>query len=520
MPFEPVHFLLVDDLEENLVALEALLRRDGLVMLKARSGPEALELLLHYDVALAFVDIQMPSMDGFELAEFMRGKEKTKSVPIIFLTAGADDTQRRFRGYEAGAVDFLQKPVEPDIIRSKADVFFELHRRRQEIMHQRDALEIATREAQQYAQALQEADRRKDEFMATLAHELRNPLAPIRNGLSILRAQPVGHKADQVRDIMDRQLSHMVRLIDDLLDMSRISKGKIELRRDKVNLNSAIQMAIELTKPNIDEHEHNFQTDVTSNDIWVEGDLTRLGQVIGNILNNAARYTPNGGEISLSAIQDGDMAIISITDNGIGIPLDMQDEIFSLFTQVDRRLEKAQGGLGIGLALSKSLVELHGGRITVSSEGANRGSTFAVHLPVTAAPKQAAPDEQTPLRSAIPDRRILIVDDNVASAQTTGWMLEELGYSYALTHSGPEAFSLAKEMKPDAILLDIGLPGMSGYDVCRELRKDPQFKHTTIIAQTGWGQKKDRDMAHEAGFNHYLVKPLSLDDIADALAAA
>src|ERR1700744_6322893 len=211
----PVHFLLVDDLQENLLSLEALLRRGGLVLLKARSGDQALELLLTHDVALALIDVQMPGLNGFELAELMRGNERTRRVPIIFLTAGSADTQRRFRGYEAGAVDFLNKPIEPDVLRSKADVFFELHRQRQQIAAQRDELRAQ-------AEALREADRRKDEFLATLAHELRNPLAPIRNGLHILRMAPMGEAAEKVREMMDRQLTHLVHLIDDLLDVSRV----------------------------------------------------------------------------------------------------------------------------------------------------------------------------------------------------------------------------------------------------------------------------------------------------------
>src|ERR1700743_838656 len=226
-PMPPVHFLLVDDLPENLLSLDALLRREGLVLLKARSGDEALELLLQHDVALALVDVQMPGLNGFELAELMRGNERTRRIPIIFVTAGSADSQRRFRGYEAGAVDFIQKPIEPDILRSKADVFFELYRQKQQIAAQRDELE-------NQAEALQEADRRKDEFLATLAHELRNPLAPFRHGLDILRKSPDSEDARAIREMMDRQLVHLVRLIDDLLDVSRVSRGKIELRKQTI----------------------------------------------------------------------------------------------------------------------------------------------------------------------------------------------------------------------------------------------------------------------------------------------
>jgi signal transduction histidine kinase len=526
MPYEPVHFLLVDDLEENLLALEALLRRDGLTLLKARSGPEALELLLQYDAALALVDVQMPGMSGFELAEFMRGTERTKSVPIIFLTAGSADQQRRFRGYEAGAMDFLQKPIEPDILRSKADVFFELHRRRQELARQRDELKAATEEnarlleeSRRYAEALKEADQRKDEFLATLAHELRNPLAPIRNGLEILRRNPTGETADNVRDMMDRQLAHMVRLIDDLLDMSRVSKGKIELRKEKTSLQSIIQSSLETSRPHIEEGRHELILDMPDEPIWVDADITRLGQVVGNLLNNAAKYTPEGGKIRLLARAENDRAIVKVIDNGVGIPDHMRAKIFELFTQVKSSLEQSQGGLGIGLALVRHLVGMHGGTVHVESAGQNQGSTFTIHLPL-ADPIELSEQKQISNgeNGEIKDLRILVVDDNVASAKTTGWMLELIGCQASLAHDGPQALDVATTLQPDVILLDIGLPGMNGYEVCRELRRNSLFENTLIIAQTGWGQKRDREMAREAGFNHHLVKPLNIDDISALLA--
>jgi signal transduction histidine kinase len=514
MAFSPVHFLLVDDLEENLTALEALLRREGLVILKARSGPEALELLLQHDIALALVDVQMPGMDGFELAEFMRGKERTKGVPIIFLTAGSADKQRRFRGYEAGAVDFLQKPVDTDIIKSKADVFYELYRRRLEVAHQRDELEIATQEAKKYSAALKEADQRKDEFLATLAHELRNPLAPIRNGLEILRVHPVGEKSEEVRVMIDRQLSHMVRLIDDLLDMSRISKGKIYLRKERMNLNDAVGSALESARPHIDNNGHALTVDVPEKPIWIDGDLTRVSQIIGNLLNNAARYTPPGGEIKLTARAEKGQAVIKVSDNGIGIPRDSIEKIFDLFTQVNIDTQEAQNGLGIGLALSRHLVHLHGGAIQAESDGSGKGSAFIVRFPLSDVPAQENTKKSNAKTDEIPQKfKILVVDDNVDSAQTTGWMLEMCGHEYILAHNGKDALSSAKNIKPDVVLLDIGLPDITGYEVCRALRLDPQFQDTLIIAQTGWGQKRDKQLAEEAGFNHHLVKPLKLEEL-------
>src|SRR5690606_31725209 len=317
---DKIYFLLVDDLKENLIALEALLRRDALTILKASSGTEALELLLHYDVALAFIDVQMPDMDGFELAEFMRGMERTRAVPIIFLTAGIADKKRRFRGYEAGAVDFLQKPVEADVIRSKATVFYELYRRQKALERQRDELKIATEESRRYANALKEADRHKDEFLATLAHELRNPLAPLRNGLEILRLESRPPQRAETLAIMDRQLTLMVRLIADLLDMSRVSKGKIELKRVPTTIQSIVESALESVKPFIDQRQHTLVIDLPETPIWVQADLTRMGQAVANLLNNAAKYTPVGGTITLRILPEEAQVRICIEDNGIGVP--------------------------------------------------------------------------------------------------------------------------------------------------------------------------------------------------------
>jgi signal transduction histidine kinase len=509
----PVHFLLVDDLEENILSLEALLRREGLVLLKARSGDEALELLLRNDVALALVDVQMPGLNGFELAELMRGNERTRRIPIIFLTAGTTDTQRRFRGYEAGAVDFIQKPIEPDVLRSKADVFFELYRQRQQIAAQRD--ELMTQAA-----ALKEADRRKDEFLATLAHELRNPLAPLRHGLDTLRRDLDGEGAHEIRDMMDRQLVHLVRLIDDLLDVSRVSQGKITLRRERIQVADAINAAVEASRPAIDAAGHALVINVPSEPLWIDADLTRLSQVVGNLLNNAAKYTPSGGRVDLSVRSEDDVAVIEVADSGIGIPAGMQARVFELFAQLDRHLDRAQGGLGIGLALVKQLVTMHGGTVDATSAGVGKGSVFSVRIPLAARPETPVAREEAPAVEPMPARslKVLIVDDNADVAQTMAWMLEAIGHDYRLVHDGRDALATAREYSPDVVLLDIGLPGMDGYEVCRAFREDELFKQTPIIAQSGRGQTKDKALAFEAGFNHHLTKPVPLDDLEKILA--
>lgn len=520
MRMSPVTFLLVDDLEENLLSLEALLRRDGLLLLKARSGDQALELLLQHDVALALIDVQMPGLNGFELAELMRGNERTRRVPIIFVTAGSTDGQRRFRGYEAGAVDFIQKPIETDILRSKAEVFFELYRQRQQIAEQRDALEAQ-------ATALREADRRKDEFLATLAHELRNPLAPLRHGLDVLRRNPTGAAAESIREMMDRQMVHLVRLIDDLLDVSRVSQGKIGLRKERITIDTIIQSAIEASRPLIDASQHRLTVRAPDEPLWLEADPTRMAQVVANLLNNAAKYTPTGGEIEIAVRAADGAVIVDVSDNGIGIPETLQSDVFQLFAQVDGHLEHAQGGLGIGLALVRQLVVLHGGTVEVTSAGTGQGSRFTVRIPLAAVPAVVSEPETVlavvPARPQPQDERdrrslkVLIVDDNVIVADALGWMLEDIGHQCESIHDGREALDAARRFRPDAILLDIGLPGMDGYEVCRALRRDDAFKTTTIIAQTGWGQDKDKAKALEAGFSHHLTKPVLMEELEQLL---
>lgn len=510
---DPVYFLLVDDLEDNLVSLEALLRREGLVLLKARSGEEALELMLVHDVALGLLDVQMPGMDGFELAELMRGNERTRHVPIIFLTASASDNLRKFRGYEAGAVDFIQKPIEWDILRSKANVFFELHRQRQQLAAQRDTLETL-------AETLTKSDRYKDQFLAMLAHELRNPLTPLRMGLDVLRGRPTPERTQQIHGVMDRQLDHLVRLVDDLLDVSRISQGKITLRKERVQVADIIESAVEACRPLIENGKHALNVSVPARPLWLHGDKTRLAQAVGNVLGNAAKYTLSGGKISLHVSQEGNDVVIAIADNGMGIPLAMQSSIFDMFTQVGEHLTRAQGGLGIGLALVQQFVAMHDGSVTVASEGAQRGSTFTLRLPLLVEQPQAEPVQpQAQTQTQESRLRVLVVDDNVDVAETLGWLLNEMGHDYRLVHDGRLARDVAHDFKPQAVLLDIGMPTMDGYEVCRAFRQDPLLKHMPIIAQTGWGQANDKSETARAGFDHHIVKPVGYSDLEKVLAS-
>ncbi len=374
---------------------------------------------------------------------------------------------------------------------------------------------IAIENARLYRE-MRDADRRKDEFLATLAHELRNPLAPIRNALHLMRESGEDKAVFvRMRDMMDRQLNHMVRLVDDLLDVSRITRGKIELRQEVLPISDVLELALETSRPLILAAKHELTVTIDPQPIWVRGDKTRLAQIVANLLNNSAKYTPEGGRIDLSAQCRDSRAIIRVRDNGMGIPAAMLPKIFEMFTQVDQTLEHAQGGLGIGLTLVRRLAEMHGGTVEAHSEGTGQGSEFRlyldtvvppIHLEVTAAVLQPVPKE-------VRSRRVLVVDDNKDSAESLGLLLSILGNDVRTAHDGPSAIQMALEHKPDLIMLDIGLPGMNGYEVARVLREKPEFRDVVLIAQTGWGQEDDRRLSSEAGFNAHLVKPVDLADL-------
>jgi signal transduction histidine kinase len=524
-----VHFLIVDDRPENLTALDALLRRPGLTILKASSGKEALELLLIHDVALALVDVQMPGMDGFELAELMRGAERTRRVPIIFVTAGGADRQRRFRGYEAGAVDFLNKPIEADILRSKADVFFELYRQRQEVAQQRDELKAAAEqiqllllESQRQAEALREADQRKDDFLATLAHELRNPLAPIRNAVEVVKLK-VGETED-VRtplDIAARQIGHMSRLIEDLLDVARIVKGKIELRLEPCDVIQIVRQTVDDYRPTLENAGIALETEFDAEQFRVQGDPIRLAQVVGNLLHNAGKFTPRGGKVTVRAKRDanGQSCTISVADTGIGFDVSNGVKLFEPFSQSLQDHDDRKGGLGLGLALAKGLVELHRGMVTAESVGLGHGATFAIHLP--AAPEDADAGAPATPHSADVDKplSILVIEDNVDSARSLQLLLSLLGHRVAVAHDGDAGIRAAGENLPAVVISDLGLPGqVDGYAVARALRSQPKLHAMQLIALTGYGQENDRARALEAGFDQHLTKPVEIEALKRALA--
>ncbi|HTM54883.1 MAG TPA: ATP-binding protein [Pirellulales bacterium] len=364
----------------------------------------------------------------------------------------------------------------------------------------------------EFEQSLKDADRRKDEFLATLAHELRNPLAPMSYALELWRLeQPEGGPLDYVRKVINQQLQQMTRLIEDLLDVSRITRGKIQLQMQPLDVRALVNRSIEAIRPFVETCGHKLTVSLPDEPVLVSGDEARLTQVLGNLLHNASKYTGRNGALSVSVVSQDGRASIKVRDNGPGIPADMLTSIFEMFRQVDNTLTRSQGGLGIGLTLARQLVELHGGTIQARSEGAGRGSEFEIRLPCLAAAPDAAGRQALTEAHPLPRRRVLIVDDTQAAADTFGMMLNAMGQETQVALSGPAALELASEQHPDAIFLDIAMPEMDGYEVARRIRANADLAGTVLVAVTGFGQQEDRRRAFAAGFTHHLVKPAKLD---------
>ena len=369
---------------------------------------------------------------------------------------------------------------------------------------------------------LRESDRRKDEFLAVLAHELRNPLAPIRNSLHILRMTGSDDAGTgRVVDMMERQVQHMVRLVDDLLEVSRISRGKIELRKERLQLASVVRGAIETSRPLLEASNHRLVVDLPEEEVWIHADPVRLQQVFANLLNNSAKYTPPGGEVRISVTVEEGLATVCVKDNGEGIPPQMLGRVFNMFAQVDTG-RRAQGGLGIGLTLARTLVLLHGGTVEAASEGKGKGCEFTVRLPVAERGVDAAPaaGERKGSGIQLPGSRVLVVDDNHDAADSLGLLLRFLGAEVMVVHDGPGALGAMKTFRPAVVLLDLGMPEMDGLEVARRVRADPQMRGTTLVALTGWGQREDRRRTGEVGFDYHLVKPADMGTLEAILSTA
>jgi signal transduction histidine kinase/CheY-like chemotaxis protein len=690
---ERVNILIVDDLPEKHVVMGSILEELGQNLVSARSGREALRLILQMEFAVILLDVNMPDIDGLETAGMIRQYKKTAQTPIVFITAYVDEDQAA-KGYALGAVDYISSPVVPGVLRSKVKVFVELHRMNRQLQQQaverealarsetaRTAAEDATRRAAYLSEAsqrlsrslnidatahaladiavpglgamgavalldghgelhcrclkiaggmepavdavvlechrelspamaamvrgsmlarkitfvpsielcaapasapatsawpelpadheemavcplvageqmlgalilfgkaggfaqsdaallsevvgrasiamenarlyslVQEADRRKNEFLAMLAHELRNPLAPIRNAVHIIHGARVADPTVVwARDVIARQVDHMSRMVDDLLDVSRIVRGKVMVHMAPLLLSTLCERAVEASSPLLEARQQQLTVDLPAEPVVLQGDLVRLSQVLSNLLNNASKFTDLQGKITLSAWLQGEGVRITVADSGQGIEAEFLPHIFDLFAQGDQALDRAQGGLGIGLTLVKHLVELHQGQVEAYSEGRGKGSRISLYFPASLSAQGAelpAADEPKAARPAqAASRKILVVDDLAASAETLKVLLELEGYVVSIAHDGAAALALAREFRPEVVILDIGLPGMDGFEVARQLRSRPESKDAVLIALTGYGEAESRLKSQRAGFDHHVVKPADID---------
>ncbi len=431
-------------------------------------------------------------------------------LPVLVLTrSGADSQQVGDAIAQLGNVTVLERPLRLAALVSTVRSALRARERQYQIRTHLEDLERAR-------DALSETARRKDEFLAMLGHELRNPLAPIRNALHLLgTAREIPGQEENLRAMMKRQVDHMVRLVDDLVEVSRLSRGTIELRRERVEIATVLRNAVDLSRPLIEAGQHRLELQLADRPLIVHADPVRIAQVFGNLLNNAAKYATPNGQITLATRHDGDEVVLSVRDRGIGIEPEMLPHVFELFTQGRREAHRAQDGLGIGLTLVRSLVEMHGGTVTARSDGFGKGSEFVVRLPLATAVTQGQSvsmarldADRVPAPSA--GLRVLVVDDNVDAAKSMGMVLELLGIEHEVEFSGQGALEAAARFQPDAVLLDIGMSGMDGYEVARRLRQDPRNRETTLVAVTGWSQAQDQQRTRAAGFNHHFSKPADI----------
>jgi signal transduction histidine kinase len=562
---EPVDILLVDDQPSRLLTYEAILAPLGHRFVTAASGVEALQKLMEREFAVILLDVSMPEMDGFETARMIHGHPRFESTPIIFVTGIHLSELDRLKGYEVGAVDYVYVPVVPEILRSKVAVLVELHCQRLELKRLNTSLQEANRkldaanrklqrekeselaklnerlqksnrdllesnaalkaEVEQRGraeQALLDADRKKDDFLAILAHELRNPLAPISNAIEIL--QRLGSKDPELvrmRDLIDRQVRHMSRLVDDLLDVSRITQGKINLRSEPLELTGLVRRAIEAHAPDVSARGHRLVVKLPEAPVEVTGDAVRITQVVGNLISNAVKYTPEGGciEVGLSAA-DGH-AVVSVRDNGIGIDGDHLGHVFDLFGQLKnpRPRDHTHDGLGIGLALVQRLIEMHGGQVEARSDGAGLGSEFIVRLPLRVGELVVMPATGGQLpRATLAGRRILVVDDAEDCRESLGEVLRIAGGEVRTAADGVAGLEVAAQFDPEIVLLDIRMPKMDGYETARQLRASSRGEKLILIALTGWGQPEHVEKSKLAGFDEHLTKPVEVDALLQRLA--
>ena len=488
-----VLILNVDDNDTNRYVKTRILARAGYEVIEAATGGEALRLIHERMPTLVLLDVKLPDMNGRSICAEIKSHAETASIVVLQTSASHIESRHRVASLEAGADGYLVEPMEPEELVANVKALLRMRQ--------------AEGERQAALDALREADRRKDEFLAMLAHELRNPLAPIRNAVEILKVEDPALR-ERARTLIGRQVTHLARLVDDLLEVSRITQGKVVLQRRTVRLADVMDAAIDTASPFIESQRHQLETDIDTGEVWLEVDPIRLAQVVGNLLHNAAKFTLPGGRIRLWAGPRQPGIEIVVEDNGVGMNAEVLPRVFDLFTQGSQSLDRAQGGLGIGLSLVKGMVEMHGGTVTAESDGPGKGSRFRVRLPEAAISQRRAVEREAGPEALVTPRRILVVEDNVDAAEAMQMLLEKMGHHVTVVGDGADALRVAIEVRPDVVLLDIGLPGIDGYELARRLRDAPETHAAHLVAVTGYGQQKDRDRSLEAGFDMHLVKPV------------
>jgi signal transduction histidine kinase len=490
--------LVVNDDEASRYTASRILELAGHRVLEAATGGEALRLASQIRPDVVVLDVKLPDLSGYEVAARLRSHPETSSIAVLNTSATFVTSDKRVLGLDSGADAYLTEPFEPAELIAMVKSLLRLRH--------------AERELRLRADQLTDADRRKDEFLAMLAHELRNPLAAIMTAIGILERKPTDDaKETRMRSIIHRQTHHLARLVDDLLDVSRITRGKVELRREQLDLSVVLQQVLTLMRPVAEGRKLKLESTLPEGPLWLSADATRMEQVFMNLVDNATKYTDAGGSIQLQAFQEGvdgnARAVVRIKDTGIGIPAHKLPSIFELFAQVDESLERSRGGLGIGLTLVRNLVELHGGTVSVTSAGTGRGSEFVVKLPMLASVPALArgplSEDERPRH-----RRILLVEDNSDARQALKDLLELWGHQVEVAQDGVDGVAMALQARPELALVDIGLPGLDGYRVAQELRARVG-EEIRLVAITGYGGPEDRHRALQAGFDHHLVKPVN-----------
>nr|WP_315212583.1 response regulator [uncultured Duganella sp.] len=528
---EKPKILVVNDDANSLFALTSLLaqwaEQESYEVLAARSGQEALRQVLMHDFAVILLDVNMPGMDGFETAEAIHQRARSADIPIIFITAFLADELDRLKAYQRGAVDFLFTPVIPQILYAKIAVFVALAVKNEELKKQARQLSQRTTELTATNKRLtreiedrQVAERQnhaKDEFLAMLGHELRNPLSAISSAASLIGLPGVSTDGVQrAKKIIQRQSQHLGRIVDDLLDLSRAMSGKILLNRAPLDMSALVAHTLETFRATGRSGDYQLIQDLDPG--WIDGDPTRLEQIASNLIDNALKYTPPGGRIEVRTWTENDDVVLSVRDTGVGISADLLPHVFDVFVQGSSTLDRAQGGLGIGLSLVRRLTELHGGSIEAESKGPGGGSTFTLRMPRIehqAAPAPAPAPAAQERGQGKPS--VLLIEDNEDGREMMAMMLSCYGYEVQYAEDGLRGLEVAARFRPDLALVDIGLPGIDGYEVARRLRADPATRNIKLIALTGYGLAEDLRRVIDAGFDRHLVKPVDIDHLMEVI---